>query len=448
MLNLNNNNLDKVFKEGLTDLSSTPSDEVWSGIEYQLQRADGRKRMMLIGIVGAAAALIVLGLFVINGFISFHNENQSLLTAESVGFIGSETNIFEQADKQVEKEIIDSEKQKSNFTSGHADMLSADSVESVDNQLSDLLAVVEPQPMVLKGKTGICLKSEIVSAKFLKYNQAYKEHHKEIFVVDETSRKEMAMRVYLGGAVSSAYSSKQSNNSSQSGTFSQGQVSNQESGISTLGGGINVRVEGQSRWSFETGVLFAQLGQEVHRKPASYFSPDYAYSGVSNVLPSAAELTNSMGAVRLNDGSNIDYAHELKNEGMSFVADNSMVSQSDAMRQTLDYLELPFMARYRVIESFVNLSFMGGVSTNFLIGNKAYLISRGKKIEIGETADIKPMALSSSLGLGLDLPITKIIRFNIEPRFKYYMGSISSNDAYDFRPYSFAFYGGVTVLIK
>ena len=90
----------------------------------------------------------------------------------------------------------------------------------------------------------------------------------------------------------------------------------------------------------------------------------------------------------------------------------------------------------------------GGISSNFLIDNSAYAIDGGSEQKIGETDDIKSFVLSSSLGLGVELPIYKSIHLNVEPRLKYFLNSVSSNADYNFQPYSFGVYGGLTFVIK
>ncbi|MCU4176413.1 outer membrane beta-barrel protein [Carboxylicivirga sp. N1Y90] len=455
MLNLNSNKIDEVFKGGLNDLSSAPSDAVWAGIESHLSATAKKKRIIFYHQVGIAASIVtLLGLFIVFDLLSPLENNQALLTAGDVLNSESTSNGIDKEIKLSKKVIVEGKK------SDPIALVSAVSTNSeptktvinsiVDTQENEEEEIVKREQWVgMDSKDDVQLPISIISTKFLHKHSRFKEFEEVMFASNNTSSKRKQLRVHLGGSVSSAYNSKQSGSANQSVMYSHGSSRNTESGIITLGGGINVRIEGQSRWSFETGVLFAQLGQEVSQTAGLYSDyPMYGHSDMSSVMPTPADLSNSMGAISLNEGSSIEFANDLKNEGMNIITTNSMLAQSDALRQTLDYLEVPLMARYQVLESFVNLSLSGGVSTNFLIGNNAYMISDGKKIEIGETADIKPMALSSSVGIGMELPLSKIVRFNIEPRFKYYMGSVSSNDAYSFQPYSFAFFGGITVLIK
>ena len=86
-----------------------------------------------------------------------------------------------------------------------------------------------------------------------------------------------------------------------------------------------------------------------------------------------------------------------------------------------------------------SINILGGVSTNFLINNQATTTDNYNEVSISETENINPIAISSSIGLGFEMPLNKTISFSIEPRFKYYLNSISTNDQVTFKPYSLSY---------
>jgi hypothetical protein len=247
--------------------------------------------------------------------------------------------------------------------------------------------------------------------------------------------------VSVGGVVSPAYNSRVSYGGGGQ-NYLKSSASVDESGINSLGGGLQVRLNTGSRWSFETGVLYSQVGQSV-KSSQSFKSQDNLYRRPS--LNSA--LSNSLGSIVVKDNSSEMFfspapVHDVQ---------SAVMNSSDAyasVKQTLDYIEVPMMARYSLFENFPYLSVAGGLSSNFLVNNTAYAVEGNSKEVIGETSDIKPFVLSSSVGLGVDVPVSKSLRFSLEPRFKYFLNSVSSNDAKSFQPYSFGIYGGITFVVR
>lgn len=114
------------------------------------------------------------------------------------------------------------------------------------------------------------------------------------------------------------------------------------------------------------------------------------------------------------------------------------------VQQELEYLEIPFLLRYNLLNKSVGLSVSGGMSTNFLIGNNAYRLENSSKNRIGETQDINEISYSAIFGFGFRAPILKSLDFNLEPRIKYFMNSVTDSPESSYKPYSIGIYTGVS----
>jgi len=117
------------------------------------------------------------------------------------------------------------------------------------------------------------------------------------------------------------------------------------------------------------------------------------------------------------------------------------------LKQLLDYIEIPFNVRYALLDTKTLITISGGLSTNFLVDNSAYIVENGEQIDAGSTEGISPVTYSSSVGLGIELPLGKSFRFSLEPRFKYFLSPVNSNGYSNFHPYSFGVFGGVSFLL-
>jgi hypothetical protein len=220
-------------------------------------------------------------------------------------------------------------------------------------------------------------------------------------------------------------------------------------------------MEGKNRWSFETGVLYSQVGQEVSQEKAyssiSGFSGVSAFSnaGEDNVkgvsINSVNKFNNSMGAIRYNNNTSIGVEQNLLKSGVYLEsAVNGVDNQPETaiLKQLFDYIEVPLIVRYSLFNKSPVVTLAGGFSTNFLVDNSVYVIDDGEHIKAGETTGIDGVTLSSTVGIGLELPLSKSIRFSLEPRFKYYLSPVNTQGYNSFRPYSFGVFGGISFILN
>jgi hypothetical protein len=447
-------NIDNVFKQGLGSFEAVPSGKVWEGIESSLNEQAQKKRLVLFWQVSAAASIVLAALL---SWLLMDNNADQLVEVAIVNSVSElktdNNNAVGNAEVKGVKSILS---EKTDDNSLYTNRLRNSARDVIEVNKSKAPVVINAMPafdkasteakrslFTLKGRNEIVLASN----NQLNTTQLKRKSNREyypLYVYEDEKKAKARMKMLLGGSMSTAYNYRES-----SGAPVQSASNYSESGINTLGGGLNIRFEGKSRWSIETGVLFAQLGQEVNANHA-YQSDNMAFEEAfvkASVMPSKA-FSNSMGNIKFDGNSGISPKGALNDIGMSMAESNYVSPSADGLRQTLDYIEVPVMARYKILDGFPILSLAGGLSSNFLVGNNAYLLEDGKRINVGETDNIKPLSWSSSVGLGLELPISKVFRFNIEPRVKYYLESVSANPNYDFQPYSFAVFGGITFIIK
>jgi hypothetical protein len=149
----------------------------------------------------------------------------------------------------------------------------------------------------------------------------------------------------------------------------------------------------------------------------------YTPSGIKSVLPSE-------GIPQINEsqiiGRNLDQTY--------YALDMDYITN-------FEYIELPVIVRYKVIDRRLGLDIMSGVSTNFLVGNKSSIIYNDDDLWSGTNEGISPMLYNATFGLGLNYDIYQNFSLNIEPTFKYSI--IPSQTATLLRyPYSFAIFAG------
>ncbi|MCG8583009.1 MAG: PorT family protein [Bacteroidales bacterium] len=438
-------NIDTVFKDGLSDHEVAPDTYVWESIEKSMNKHKRQAAAIIMWRSVAAACVIALMTVTI---VLLNSVSEPLVkqTAEVTPVL--DLKITE--DKSIVEEEIPMETENSsrelfppkankNTVPGEKDKPIKESVGSsfstLHQEANNMKYLASISAVDLGGDNE--LNTNLHSQNKRVYYSIYNPLNAPSF---EKVKKKTS--ISIGGIVSPSYNSKMSSGGNEAVMAASG-VDVNESGINSLGGGLQVRLNTGSRWSFETGVLYAQVGQEVNNE---YGYKHSRQAFLSPQMSNSAGVSNSMGPIRVSKAVPNNYAEPLVDNLVE--AAFSTVSSVNSVKQTLDYIEIPMMARYSLFKSFPYLSVAGGISSNFLIDNSAYAIDGGSEQKIGETDDIKSFVLSSSLGLGVELPIYKSIHLNVEPRLKYFLNSVSSNADYNFQPYSFGVYGGLTFVIK
>jgi hypothetical protein len=110
--------------------------------------------------------------------------------------------------------------------------------------------------------------------------------------------------------------------------------------------------------------------------------------------------------------------------------------------QDFDYVEVPLYLRYSVIDKKIGVDLLGGLSSNFLVGNRLYADGSSGKTLVGKTKDMATFNYSGTFGLGLRYGLTNRLSFSIEPRVKYFLNSVSNNSDVTFKPYTIGVFTG------
>ena len=106
--------------------------------------------------------------------------------------------------------------------------------------------------------------------------------------------------------------------------------------------------------------------------------------------------------------------------------------------------QIPVQATYKLIDRKIAVGLTGGISTNILVGNKAILSENGEQISTGETANMRNVVYSGSVGFEVGYEITNRITLTVEPRLKHFINSISSNKSVNYKPSQMAIVTGLT----
>jgi hypothetical protein len=114
---------------------------------------------------------------------------------------------------------------------------------------------------------------------------------------------------------------------------------------------------------------------------------------------------------------------------------------SNSLLSDLRYLELPLMLRYKAIDRKMGVSFVGGLWTNFLVGNSVYAVD-DERTWVGRQGELNDLSFSTSLGMGMEYKFSRNFSFNVEPTLKYFINTSSNSNGIN--TYSFGVFSGLS----
>ncbi len=224
------------------------------------------------------------------------------------------------------------------------------------------------------------------------------------------------------------------------------QLMETEQPLFSYSGGVALSYKITKRLSIQSGLYYSALGQKVEGiNSYSGFKPYDNAKGVDNfqVLTTSGTIHTSNPDVFLNAYGSNRIITEFTNDVIDPKKAN-LQAVNTSLNQSLSYLELPVVLRYKVLDRAIGINLIGGVSYNLLVTNSVYTSLDGNKYPIGDTKGLNPLTLSSSLGMGMEYKVSDKLSLNFEPTFRYYINPFSVTTGSYIHPYSFGIFSGLS----
>ncbi|UCG27140.1 MAG: hypothetical protein JSV24_09205 [Bacteroidales bacterium] len=221
----------------------------------------------------------------------------------------------------------------------------------------------------------------------------------------------------------------------------------QENAMVTYAGGVQVNFNSSSKLSIHSGIFYSRMGQQIG-EIQTWMAEDG--SVLSLPIKGNLDIRNSTGEI-----NSVNQRLFFKDISGYRVLPLSLVESYDPWKeglvpmdadifQSFEYLELPLLIRYKVIDRKIDINVLGGVSANFMIGNDAYAVYHDTKYNIGKTSGLRTTNYSSTVGIGFEYGLTNQISISLEPTFKYFLQSINLEKSVYTHPYSIGIFTGLS----
>ena len=202
-----------------------------------------------------------------------------------------------------------------------------------------------------------------------------------------------------------------------------------EKPITSYSGGINVNYYISKRFSVESGIYYSQKKQGIDNLIGSRDN-EFGEDDLTVYTPEGRQSIPS-----IDNGPVLSSLYSTT----YYMLDASFVSNAE-------YIELPLIIRYKLIDHKISLDVMSGFSTNFLVSNNSFILSENQEMWSGQNKDMNSVLYGATFGLGVNYHFYQNFAFNLEPTFKYSI--LPENSIFRKYPYSFAVFAGFSYRFK
>ena len=446
--------MDKGFlKEKLGNYLADPPEKVWDSISAQIDNGSKRRGMYILLLATAASIALVITLGIHFFGPDLPQEQARMeetqvekdLPVKEIAEVQEESNQLEMEEarearlavtiQQTEREEADTPVLPEKEQNPDPDPIDNPETLIVADLANEVEVANEPDPVVDPEPTS--------DPMVLLLPDTADELSTDPFPIIEQDKHRRDPRWMVGAAVSPLYSYRDA----EAVAMPSNQV---ESGMLSYSTGVHVSYRRNSRLSFETGIYYNKTGISIGAPGIKVFSQrrDAMIFGAGSEQADINTVSNSVGNIVAYSGDIYMNGYKIfaKNNAEAMVYDvlTEIQASVSGIQQHLDFLELPFNLRYSVIDRTIELQLVGGMSTNFLVGNSVTVEGPSGREEIGYLSNINTVNYSGNAGLGMIYHVGKKLNLLFEPRFRYFLNSVNDASLPSTRPYSLAFYTGLS----
>ncbi len=439
------------LKEKLGSYQADPPGKVWNAISEQI--STGRKRRGMYVLLLATAASIALAVTL--GIHYFGPDLPKVQSRMEKPQVETEVPLKERQETQPEQTAVSTQDQEENKQLELEETPQAqpalamqliDREDAVTDPINELESVEEPEPVqepeALQEFEAEVLPESASDPQTQILPDTALDLNTDPFPIIEQDQKRDP-RWMVGAAVSPLYSYRDAEAVAMPSNPA-------ESGLLSYSTGVQVSYRRNSRLAFETGIYYNKTGISIGAPGIKVFSQrrDAMLFGYGSESADINTVSNSVGNI-------VAYSGDIYMNGYKITAENNadpmgngdltdVQASESGIQQHLDYLELPFNLRYSVIDRTIELQLVGGISTNFLVGNSVSADGPSGREEIGYLSNVNTVNYSGNAGLGMIYHLGKKLNLLFEPRFRYFLNSVNDASLPSTRPYSVAFYTGLS----
>jgi hypothetical protein len=429
-------NIDLLFRNGLSNYEALPPADVWD----QIRPAIVIPKRSFAGLKAAASVALLVGSGILTVFLVRNNTPVDKNAAIALNVPEQERQILNLENPVLSRSVLSPAVAKTD--------INTEIIENAEPVVTPVPYFFLPEPglytsFIRSSPAGANGRREIPLSIQQAYNPSYSDMASEADVRVRENEPAKENNWSISAMVTPAYYSQLD----ISGSNSESKLISSEAGAFSYSGGFALAYNLNKRFTVQTGINYSSIGQRIEGIES--------YSGFARYVTSKGV---SIFGVRTTSGTIREYNSDI------FLADNNssvrvltyytpevfdpekneLTRISSSLTQNFNYVEVPVVLKYKVIDRDVDFKVIGGVSYNILVSNSAYASSGSTRYIIGKTEGLNPVTVSSSLGMGMEYNFSRSLSLNIEPTFRYYITSPGGLTGSSIHPYSFGILSGIS----
>ncbi|HEY3389514.1 MAG TPA: hypothetical protein VGK38_08095 [Prolixibacteraceae bacterium] len=205
----------------------------------------------------------------------------------------------------------------------------------------------------------------------------------------------------------------------------------------TYSGGMVAGYKIGKRLIVKSGFIYNNIRQSTRN--LDFMGVNSLYNSPGN----ASIASTPAGQVKLDQVGNTRMADAVL--GTAYQLNSSAKNSAEnVLKQDIEFIEIPLQATYKLIDKKIAVGLTGGISTNILVGNTAFLSENGERVGSGETGNMRNVVYSGAVGLEIGYVITNRITLTVEPRLKQFINSLSTSKSVNYKPSQMGIVTGLT----
>jgi len=417
-------NIDKLFNQGLSNHTDTPPDFIWHNINDELKTIKSKKSKKIA--YGVAASIALLLSFSSGYFISKINKiDTTVVDMENRAITNyKQTSFKEQQTPELQKVACNRE---AVYNKNKQIVINKDTISN--SNFTEKEDIIETK----KEKSKSILLAENSMSKGAQLSK--KDYNIDVqptvsdFLISKSKIKRQLWSVGMTAAPLISYRTI-TNKTQANKTI--------EKPLTSYSIGVNVGYKVSKRWKIQSGIYMSELGQTssnvaINKQPHRTVANKNTYN-----------INTSAGNIQIQD-NNDELINKLTENTKKPIRSNTNSLESNINAdfvQSFEYLEIPVLINYKIIDKKMSMSISGGLSTNFMYNSATYIKSNNTYQNIdSKYNNLKNINYSGVVGIELEYPIITRLNFNLQPTLRYSLNSITNTQKV--YPYSFGFYTGL-----
>ncbi len=429
-------NIDLLFRNGLKDVEVLPPVEVWVNIRPVIRK----KQNPFIILRAAALITVLLSL----SFLAYRWSRELSTTLDSPLITLNEESVAPERVNTVQPLQLIPESRRAEIQLGDSEMpdQAAVTAEVSDNYIDTGAVVFNPETNNHSIRESRFSPEPVLAVRNNGNNKNFGiDDLKGQDYYDNTGTERKPKWSVAAMASPTYYSGFGSGNDDLA-----KQIMSSEQAQVSYSGGVAFSYKLSKKFSIQSGIYYSSVGQIVGGISSFGGFQQYDYTkGDPNfrVFTSSGTIYTDNADVFLLDAMGERIITMYTNDVFDPFK-SSLQYLNNSLHQRFNYLEMPVILRYKLVDRAIDLNLIGGLSYNLLLYNSVYTTFDGSRYLIGKTEGLNPIIFSSSLGMGMEYSLSDKLSLNLEPTFRYYLKPFSEISGINTHPYSFGIFSGLS----